>query len=102
MSSPMMTRMFGFGRCCCADAGVISTHASDASRARQILLGGFMSVPPLEMSNADAPVGPSACACQLTLRSLIAGVGGVCSLNHLDDLTQVVRLRRLQRWKFLI
>src|SRR6202048_1545880 len=36
MSSPMITRMFGF--CCCADAGAGATRAkaSDASRASQM------------------------------------------------------------------
>ena len=36
MSSPMMTRMFGF--CCCADAGATIAEASDASNAKRMFL----------------------------------------------------------------
>src|SRR5689334_19379276 len=49
MSSPMMTRMFGFDDCgCCADAGAITMEASDARRlspiVRRLLISALLAV----------------------------------------------------------
>src|SRR5712691_9538579 len=97
MSSPMMTRMFGFCCGCCADAGATIMDASDASRASRMFQLLFIVDLPTKwlldrLMVSGRPVGrphhPPA-------SELLARVHR-CLLELFDDLIQVVARRILK------
>src|SRR5262245_12745734 len=98
----MMTRMFGFGCCGCADAGSTSIKANDASTPRQIALLVCMSpVRSILKISVRTPHGASACACCACWKELVARRSGARLLDLLHDAGKVVRLWRLERRELL-
>src|SRR4051812_48260468 len=103
MSSPMMTRMFGFCRCCCehAVAGATSAKASDASRTSRLFQLLLMVDLPMEGSRfglvgGRALVRRPRCLCQRSVRLSFR------VLDLLQDLIEVVARRVLHRRELLV
>src|SRR5262245_59757359 len=129
MSSPMMTRMLGFD--CWADAAVAARQPAEARRPkahRRILcivlplkLGDGRSRPVRLGSVSFGPYLPGPALrpkCSVLKRAplarrplpfihalprqLVAGMSGVSLLDRLDNSTEIVALRRLQRRELLV
>jgi len=105
MSSPMMTRMFGF--CCCADAGATIVEASDASNAKRMLLLFILDLlaKGLFEKPAWAPCTgrPRSRTAKLFYVAFLFARGVVSGLLDLfQDAAEVVALGRLQRRELLV